>query len=124
MKNTSYESLLQNKIFSKFNMNHSTAEIKNVEGNLVIGINNEGKETPNWEFSVLAGAGGILSTVTDLSKFMLAQFDSANKELNLTRKKTKEVNENMDISLSWHILKSPSKNNWFWHNGGTGGYTS
>lgn len=34
-------------------MNHSIVEIKNVEGNLVMGINNEGKEMPNWEFSVL-----------------------------------------------------------------------
>ncbi|WP_180957851.1 hypothetical protein [Psychroflexus sp. MES1-P1E] len=47
---------------------------------------------------------------------MLAQFDSANNEINLTKKKTTEVNENMDVGLAWHILKTPSKNNWFWHN--------
>ncbi len=104
-------------------MNHSTAEIKNIEGNLVMGINNEGKEMPTWEFSVLISAWGIISTVTDISKFMLAQFDSANNEINLTKKKTAEVNENMDVGLAWHILKTPSKNNWFWHNGRTGGYT-
>jgi CubicO group peptidase (beta-lactamase class C family) len=30
----------------------------------------------------------------------------------------------MDIGLGWHLLKSQSKNIWYWHNGGTGGYSS
>lgn len=55
---------------------------------------------------------------------MLAQFDSANNEINLTKKKTTEVYENIDVGLGWHILKSSSKNNWFWHNGKTCGYTT
>ncbi len=124
IEKSTYENLLQNKIFSKYNMQNSTTDIKNVKGNLVKGLNNEGKEIPNWEFSVLAGAGGILSTVEDLSKFAIAQFDCSNKELKLTRKKTFEVNENMDVGLGWHILKSQSKNLWYWHSGGTGGYSS
>ena len=72
----------------------------------------------------MAGAGAIFSTVEDLSQFAISQFDNSNKELKLTRKKTFEVNENMDIGLGWHILKSQSKNFWHWHNGGTGGYSS
>tara|TARA_B110000196_G_C21099998_1_gene642117 strand:- start:108 stop:1529 length:1422 start_codon:yes stop_codon:yes gene_type:complete len=122
--NTTYESLLQNKIFSKYDMQNSTADIYKVKGNLVRGINNEGKEIPNWEFSVLASAGGILSTPEDLSKFVIAQFNTSNKALELTRQKTFEINDNMDIGLGWHLLKSQSKNIWYWHNGGTGGYSS
>jgi len=124
IENTTYENLLQSKIFSKFNMNNSTSEINKIKGNLAKGLNNEGNEIPNWEFSVLAGAGGILSTVEDMSNFALAQFDCSNKDLKLTRKKTIKINENMDIGLGWHILKSQSKNFWYWHNGGTGGYSS
>jgi hypothetical protein len=30
----------------------------------------------------------------------------------------------MYIGLGWHLLKSKSKNIWYWHNGGTGGYSS
>ena len=100
------------------------ADINKIKGNLVKGLNNEGNDVPNWEFSVLAGAGAIFSTVEDLSQFAISQFDNSNKELKLTRKKTFEVNENMDIGLGWHILKSQSKNFWYWHNGGTGGYSS
>ena len=119
-----YERLLQKKIFSKYDMQNSTTDINKIKGNLVKGLNNEGKEIPNWEFFVLAGAGGILSSTEDLSKFVTAQFDCSNKELKLTRKKTFEVNENMDIGLGWHLLKSQPKNIWYWHNGGTGGYSS
>ena len=124
IENTTYENLLQNKIFSKFKMYNSTSDINKIKGNLVKGLNNEGNDVPNWEFSVLAGAGAIFSTVEDLSQFAISQFDNSNKELKLTRKKTFEVNENLDIGLGWHILKSQSKNFWYWHNGGTGGYSS
>lgn len=124
IENVTYESLLQNKIFSKYDMQNSTADITKIKGNLVRGLNNEGKEVPNWEFSVLAGAGAIFSTVEDLSQFTISQFDCSNKELKLTRVKTFELNKNMDIGLGWHILKSQSKNLWYWHNGGTGGYSS
>ena len=124
IENTTYENLLQNKIFSKLNMYNSTSDINKIKGNLVKGLDNEGNDVPNWELSVLAGAGAIFSTVEDLSQFAISQFDNSNKELKLTRKKTFEVNENMDIGLGWHILKSQSKNFWHWHNGGTGGYSS
>jgi CubicO group peptidase (beta-lactamase class C family) len=124
IENDTYESLLQNRIFSKYDMQNSTAQVNSIKGNLVRGLNNEGEEVPNWEFAVLAGAGAIFSTVEDLSNFAISQFDNSNKELKLTREKTFEVNENMDIGLGWHILKSQAKNTWYWHNGAAGGYSS
>jgi CubicO group peptidase (beta-lactamase class C family) len=124
ISNVSYDSLLYSKIFSKYNMLNSTTSFNKIKGNLIKGLDNKGNEVSNWEFSVLAGAGGILSNVEDLAKFAIAQFDCSNKELKLTRKKTFEVNKNMDIGLGWHILKSQSENVWNWHNGGTGGYSS
>ena len=59
IENETYESLLQNKIFSRYDMQNSTTDITTIKGNLVKGLNNEGIEVPNWEFSVLAGAGAI-----------------------------------------------------------------
>jgi hypothetical protein len=87
IENVTYETLLQNKIFSKYDMQNSTADITKIKGNLIRGLNNEGKEVPNWEFSVLAGAGAIFSTVEDLSQFAVSQFDYSYKELKLTRVK-------------------------------------
>lgn len=124
IENVSFEYLLQNKIFSKYDMQNSTTEITEIKGDLVRGLNTDGEEVKNWENPGLAGAGGILSTVEDLSKFATSQFEDSNKELKLTRVKTFEINNNMDIGLGWHILKAKSENLWYWHNGGTGGYSS
>jgi CubicO group peptidase (beta-lactamase class C family) len=124
IENETYGGLLQKYIFSKYDMINSTVDINKIKGDLVRGLNSEGIIVPNWEFSALAGAGGIFSTVEDLSHFALSQFHATNKELKLTREKTFVVNENMDMGLGWHILKSQSKNSWYWHNGGTGGYSS
>jgi len=120
----SFENLLQDKIFSKYNMLNSTSLQSKVAGVLVKGLNAQGNEVPNWEFSVLAGAGGILSSVEDLSKFALAQFESSNVALALTRQKTFEINDNMSIGLGWHIIKASNEDQWTWHNGGTAGYSS
>ncbi len=124
IEGVSFDSLLQNKIFSKYSMLSSTTEQNKVNGEFIKGLDPEGNEVSNWEFSVLAGAGGILSNIEDLSKFAVSQFDSLNKELELTRQKTFEINDNMKIGLGWHIIKSKDGNQWFWHNGGTGGYSS
>jgi len=118
-----YEKLLQEKIFSRYEMTSSTTNRQKVEEMLTKGLNPKGKETSNWDFDVLVGAGGILSSVNDLSKFAKAQLNEENKELVLTQKQTFVINENMKIGLGWHI---PGKNgkNFIWHNGGTGGYAS
>jgi len=105
-------------------MLNSTTSVNKINSTLIKGLDNKGNKVSNWEFSVLVGAGGILSTVEDLSKFAITQFNNSNKELELTRQKTFEINDNMDIGLGWHILKSQSENLWYWHNGGTGGYSS
>jgi CubicO group peptidase (beta-lactamase class C family) len=124
ISNLSFDELLQKHIFSKYKMNNSTALRKNVKNPMITGLDAQGKETSNWDLAILAGAGGIYSNVEDLSKFALSQFDSANKELTLSRQKTFEIRADMDIGLGWHILKDDSRDNWYWHNGGTGGYSS
>jgi len=121
---SSYESLLQEKIFTKFKMVNSTSRRENVKTKLVNGLKPNGKTTSNWDFDVLAGGGAIFSTVKDLSQFALAQFDNTNSELVLTQKPTFKVNDNMSIGLGWHILKRKNGGELIWHNGGTGGYTS
>ncbi len=102
----------------------TTTDRNLVENKLIKGLDYIGKEVPNWDFNILAGAGAILSDVDDLSKFAVAQFDNSNKELAITREMTFSVNDNMNIALGWHIIKTKSGDRWFWHNGGTGGYTS
>jgi CubicO group peptidase (beta-lactamase class C family) len=124
IENTTYENLLQTLIASKYQMTITTTNRSFVENKLIKGLDYNGNEVSNWDFNILAGAGAILSNVDDLSKFAVAQFDNSNKELVITRETTFSINENMDIALGWHIIKIQSGDRWFWHNGGTGGYTS
>ncbi|KOH44365.1 serine hydrolase domain-containing protein [Sunxiuqinia dokdonensis] len=124
MTGLDYQELLEKYLFSKYNMIASTTRRKEVTSCLVSGLDQSGKATSNWDFSVMVGAGGILSTTEDLAKFALAQFDESNRELELTRLPTFEVNEQLAIGLGWHIVKTPAETELYCHNGGTGGYSS
>lgn len=118
--NSSYETLLKTTILDKYKM-YSTSYNSKVSY-LGIGANNQ--KTENWQFNSLIGAGGLISNTNDLSMFIKAQFNTENKELLLTRKKTAQIKDNFSIGLGWHIYNSNTKLEKFWHNGGTGGYTS
>ncbi len=121
IEDTSFEELLQQRIFDKYDMLNSTTEKGEVDGEIVPGLDPEGNVTSNWEFASLKGAGAILSTIEDLANFGLAQFSINDKVLQMTQKSTLNMNENMDIGLGWHLLKNK---NYLWHNGSTGGYSS
>ncbi|KFF01336.1 penicillin-binding protein [Chryseobacterium formosense] len=121
---TSIQELLKKKIFDKYKMTNSFTNSQNLGEKLVKGLDINGKIIPNWDFDVLFGGGGILSTTEDLAKFAAAQFDPKNKELALTRTPTFDISEKMKIGLGWHVLKSENGQNLFWHNGGAAGYSS
>jgi CubicO group peptidase (beta-lactamase class C family) len=123
-QNTTFKDLLENLIFKKYKMNASYTNAQNIGNRLVRGLDAKGDEISNWDFDVLVGAGGILSTTTDLVQFAQAQFEPKNKALELTRNPTATINDNMKIGLGWHILKSKKGGNLIWHNGGTGGYST
>lgn len=121
---TTFQDLLQKTVFEKYNMQNSYTTSQYLGNQLVKGIDKKGNVVSNWDFDVLFGAGGILSTTEDLVNFVNAQFDRKNKELELTRKPTFNINENLKIGLGWHIVKSRTGSNLYFHNGGTGGYSS
>ena len=121
---SSYESLLCNRIFNRYDMPHSTSNRETLKAKLVHGLNPDGDITANWDFEVLAGAGAIVSTVEDLSHFALAQFEENNSELLHTQRTTFKIDNKMSIGLGWHILKRKKDVELIWHNGATGGYRS
>lgn len=121
---TTFQNLLKKIIFDKYKMKNSFTSSQNLGNNLIKGMNKKGEIVSNWNFDVLFGAGGILSTTEDLVLFANAQFNPKNKELELTRKTTFEIKGNTKIGLGWHKLESENGKTLLWHNGGTGGYSS
>ena len=120
-----YESMLQKNIFKPYDMPFSTTQRESLDPrSLVKGLDEEGLPTPNWDLNAFTPAGGILSNVKDLSSFALAQFDTSNYALNLTREVTFSDTTHIEVGLGWHIINTKRGDRWHWHNGGTGGYRS
>ncbi len=112
----SYEELLQAKVFSKYDMIQSTTLRNTVENDLVYGLDANGEITLNWDFDLLVGAGGVLSSVEDLVKFSMAHFGPENEELTRTRQPTFVVNDKTSVGLGWFIIEREGKR-LTWHNG-------
>ncbi len=84
------------------------------------------KETSNWEFADLPGAGGIRSTTSDMMKFMAANLNPPEGKLGdaieLAWKQHVQGNgSHFAMGLGWMIARDGQTR---WHNGQTGGYHS
>ncbi len=119
--NDSYEDLLNKNIFNELKMKNSSIYVRD-SSKLIKGLDNNGAVN-NWEFKSLAGAGGIKSSVYDMSLFIKNNIETSDREYVLMREKTFLVNKDTEMGLGWHILKRNGKELLF-HNGATGGYTS
>ena len=88
----------------------------------------DGKHVPNWEFDVLAPAGAIRSTADDLLTFAEANLtvtDSAlSKAMHLARQQHFAHWLDGASGLGWMKLVSPEDIDAWWHDGGTGAYSS
>ncbi len=126
LTDSTYEQLLQGRLFEPLAMSHSTTKRTTVTDRLVAGRDTTGREVPNWDLNVLESAGAVLSTTSDLARFARVQWDTFRQNLMLTRQPTHRIGEDMAVGLGWHILYKGSSGQdiWHWHNGGTGGYRS
>ena len=122
IENTSYEQLLDKYVLSMYKLKSTTLDIKEIKDNLVLGVDKDGEVVSNWDLNAFKPAGGIFSTVEDLSLFARANFID-DPVLQLQRVKTAKFNEKIDIALGWLIFTENGETI-YWHNGGTGGYSS
>lgn len=122
--NSPYEDLLQRLIVQKYGMTSTSTDRNQLEGEVVKGLDPKGEVTSYWDLNILNGAGGILSTAEDLARFAMGHFDPRDSVTALTVVPTFRVNENMQMGLGWHLITTEAGEQWTWHNGGTGGFTS
>ncbi|MCB9742483.1 MAG: beta-lactamase family protein [Alphaproteobacteria bacterium] len=83
------------------------------------------RRRPSWHLDALAGAGQVRSTANDLlslaaSSWLPDPLDEATA-LALTVHHHAEADP-FDLGLAWH--RAPEGQDFWWHNGGTGGYRS
>lgn len=119
-----YSQLLSEKIVEPLEMKQTSLVGDYSYNNLVQGLDAQGNSTPVWDMGEFEGAGELLSTTEDLSKFVKAHFEDKDNAYSLTTLPSFMVNSNLRLGLGWHILKATDGNDLFWHNGGTGGFSS
>jgi serine-type D-Ala-D-Ala carboxypeptidase/endopeptidase len=88
------------------------------------GYTGDGQPAANWDLPVLAGAGGVRTTVNDMLLFAAANLDPPRGKLGeaiemawaIHQKPIK--NGDSALGLGWHVTPDGTH----WHNGQTGGY--
>ncbi len=123
----SYEDLVRSRILEPLGMTHTAITLTPwMKDHLVLGHDEQGDVVPNWDLSVLAGAGAIRSTAIDMLKFVSANLHPERGPLEKAMAFAHEERApagapNVVIGLNWISLHAGS-DTIVWHNGGTGGY--
>lgn len=124
-----YVTLLDTRIFEPLGMLESLPGVSGVdETRLAKGHSSAGHPVPNWDFSVLAPTGAIVSHGDDMLRYLnanMGRLDSAlYPAMQLAHQPRAEgPAPSMPIGLGWMSVPS-ARGDIIWHNGMTGGYAS
>lgn len=124
----SYEQLVHESICEPLGMSDTAITLSAAQqARLAPGHNSDGKVVPNWDFAVLAPAGGLRSCVHDLLKFVQANLATNHSTLGPALALAQQPHFKSWIEmvgLCWQMSDTPEGLRVHWHNGGTGGYVS
>jgi CubicO group peptidase (beta-lactamase class C family) len=125
---TSWGALVQQRITDPLGMRETFVDVPaSDEARLAIGHDDRMDVVPPWHFDVLAGAGALRSTASDLLTYLAAELDTANGPLSravaLGRKPRAVFVGANRIGLAW-LVGGTAGNPIWWHDGETGGFAS
>ena len=121
---TTYDELLQQRITGQLQMK-DTAVVLSTELRERLAPPHDGNGEPGhtWDLAMLAGAGGIRSSVNDMLKFARLQLASGDSPLGkavaLSQEKRHDGQNGLAVGLGWHFAGDGVTR---WHTGQTGGY--
>jgi CubicO group peptidase (beta-lactamase class C family) len=118
-----YESLLKTKVCKPYKLKSTTTDINKIRRKLVAGQDQKGNRIENYDLGVLSASGGVFSNVSDLERYIRANF---RKDTLLFHQRQETYGwGNFGVALGWHIYKIGGVNCWwYYHNGGMEGYRS
>jgi len=122
----SYEQLVRTRILNPLHMSSTSITLsEDQKKRLAPGYDGALNPVKNWDLDALAGAGAIRSTANDMLKFIAANLELTDSPLKAAMRRMRSVRKdtgtpNLEIAMAWHIFTDYG--DFFWHNGGTGGY--
>lgn len=135
--NLAYPALLQAEVTGPLGMRDTAIALTPaMQARFIQGYDGNHQPAHAWDLLALAGAGGIRSTASDMLTYLEAQLhpdhlpaaalaDPDGKTLPaaiaMTHVVHAEVGGGMHIGLNWFRIDQTGS---YWHNGGTGGYSS
>ena len=126
-KGTTYSQLVKEIILTPLEMKQTFISGEHNDKLLAAGYTDKTKmKAWTWtDQSVIVGAGGLVSNVEDMMKYLVAQFNTNDATLKKTfelarQERATAGNLTYQMALGWHI----ADHKYIWHNGGTGGFRS
>ena len=126
-QNMPYGKMIKQMIWSPLEMKQTFISGDTKSDWLAAGHMDQNKVTAwTWDDkSVLVGAGGIVSTIEDMMKYLIAQLSDEKTELHQAfrlahQERTDAGKLTVQMGLGWHIME----HKYVFHNGGTGGFRS
>ena len=122
-----YAALLDEYIFLPFKI-VTPANTIAAGNNKSMGYFAKDDKTPYWNMNVLAPAGGLKCTGTEMLTYLQNMcFPKAGNSKTIVDKLTDQtiaINPKIAIGRGWHIFKDKDKPVFYWHNGGTYGFST
>ncbi len=123
----SYPALLQEEIAGPLGLKDTVVSLSEEQKRRFIqGHDGEHRPAHPWDLDALAGAGAIRSTGADMLTYLEAQlhpekFPALAAAIAQTHELRATAGPGLQIGLAWLYVE---KGGYYWHNGGTGGYSS
>ena len=126
---TDYETLATERILGPLQMEDTAVDLSApLRARLAPGHDERLRPAANWDFTALAGAGALRSTVNDMLTFVEANMGLRESALRPAMElahapQLTDPALGMDLGLGW-IIAAEGDRRFVWHNGATGGYAS
>ncbi len=122
-----YEQLVTDRVLRPLGMSDTRITLTpDLKQRLIVGYDQLGHPTENWDVRGIAGAGALRSSANDMLKFAAAALTNdgpLGPAFAMAEQPRRTLAATQRIGLNW-LISSAGPLEIVWHNGGTGGYRS